>query len=141
MAAVNPYLNFNGNAEEAFNFYKAVFGKEFSTIVRFKDMDSGQAQSETDGNKIMHVSLPISSETILMASDVPSGYPAVTGGNNMNISVNTESEEEARKIFDGLSSGGKIIMVLDKTFWGALFGMFTDKFGVQWMVNYDYKKD
>jgi PhnB protein len=142
MAAVNPYLNFNGTTEEAFNFYKSVFGGEFLTLQRFSDMPSEiPAPAGTDQGRILHVSLPISAETVLMGSDVPDSYPAPITGTNFSISINTESEEEATKLFNGLSAGGQVTMPLAKAFWGAYFGMFTDKFGIQWMVNYDYNQN
>jgi PhnB protein len=143
MASVNPYLTFAGNCEEAFNFYKSVFGGEFPYFGRFKDMPPMEGEgcapmSEEDGEKVMHVSLPISNETILMGSDSSEAWGQSTvQGNNFSISINTESKEEADKLFDGLSAGGKITMPMDTTFWGAYFGMFTDKFGIQWMVNHD----
>lgn len=139
MAQVNPYLTFNGTCEAAFNFYKSVFGGDFPYIGRFKDMpgDVPEAAKEL----IMHVSLPISKETILMGSDSSEAFgQTTTMGNNFSVSINAESEDEARKLFEGLSAGGKITMPLDKTFWGAFFGMFTDKFGINWMVNYDYEQ-
>ncbi len=135
MATINPYLNFNGNAELAFNFYKSVFGGEFIAIQRFKDMPSAE-MSETDGQKIMHISLPISKETVLMGSDVPSSYPQSVFGTNISLSVNPDSEAETERIFNALSAGGKIGMPLAKAFWGAYFGMCTDQFGIHWMVNY-----
>lgn len=141
MAQVNPYLTFNGECEAAFNHYKSVFGGEFPYIGRFKDMPSEQEIPEAEGNLIMHVSLPISSETILMGSDTSETFgQTVQRGTNVAISINTESEEEATRFFNGLSEGGQITMPLEKTFWGALFGMFTDRFGINWMVNYDYEK-
>lgn len=140
MAQINPYLTFDGNCEEAFNFYKSVFGGGFTYMGRFKDMPSETEMPESEKEKIMHVSLPISKETVLMGSDSLQGYCQETGtGSNITISINTESEEEAFKIFNDLSAGGKVTMPLEKTFWGALFGMFTDKFGISWMVNYDYE--
>jgi len=143
MAQVNAYINFKGNCEEAFNFYRSVFGGEFPYIGRYKDMPPGEAGhgSVTDGEKIMHISLPISKETILMGSDIGGEWAADTViGNNIQLSVNAGSEEEANRIFNALSAGGRVSMPLEKTFWGALFGMFTDKFGINWMVNYDYEK-
>jgi len=141
MAQVNPYLTFNGNCEEAFNFYKSVFGGEFPYIGRFKDMPSETSLPENVGNLIMHVTLPISSETILMGSDSNEAFGQVAqAGTNVSISINTDSEDEATKLFNGLSAGGKVTMPLEKTFWGAFFGMFTDKFGIHWMVNYDYEQ-
>jgi PhnB protein len=142
MASISPYLTFNGNCEEAFNFYKSVFGGEFPYVGRFKDMPASPNYPpvpESEGNKIMHISLPISKETVLMGSDSSEAFgKATVAGSNFSISINTESEEEARRLFNGLSAGGTVTMPLDKTFWGALFGMFVDKFGIQWMVNYDY---
>ncbi|WP_026898982.1 VOC family protein [Daejeonella oryzae] len=141
MAQINPYLNFKGNCEEAFNFYKSVFGTEFLQVSRYNEMppSEGQPAMEIDGEKIMHISLPISKETVLMGSDVGGEWLEKTiDGNNIHLSVNTDSEEEANKIFDGLKDGGIVSMPLEKTFWGALFGMMTDKFGINWMVNYDY---
>lgn len=143
MAQINPYINFNGNCEEAFNFYKSVFGGEFPMISRFKDMPpaEGQPAMNVDGEKIMHVSLPISKETVLMGSDIGGEWAKHSVvGNNIQLSVNAETEEEANRIFNGLSEGGRVTMPLDKTFWGALFGMFIDKFGIYWMVNYDYNQ-
>ena len=141
MATVHPYLNFNGTAEAAFTFYRSVFGGEFTFIAKFKDMPSEVPSMGADeGEKIMHVSLPIGN-TVIMGSDIPASYPAGIMGTNFNVSVNTDSEAEADKIFNGLSAGGKVLMPIAKTFWGAYFGMFTDKFGVQWMVNYDYNQE
>ena len=141
MAQVNPYLVFNGTCEEAFNFYKSVFGGEFTHIGKFKDMPSETPLSEEVGNLVMHVSFPISAETILMGSDTNEAFgQSAIAGTNVSISINTESEEEAIKLYNGLSAGGKATMPLEKTFWGAFFGMFTDKFGIHWMVNYDYEK-
>lgn len=144
MAQINPYLTFKGNCEEAFNFYKSVFGGEFPYMGRYKDTPpSPEYQvSEAEQEKIMHVSLPISKETVLMGSDVMDSYShATTMGNNISISINADSEEEANRIFNGLSAGGTVTMPLAKTFWAALFGMFTDKFGINWMVNYDEKSE
>ncbi|MEO6722149.1 MAG: VOC family protein [Ferruginibacter sp.] len=142
MAAVNPYLNFNGNAGEAFNFYKSVFGGEFITLQHYSDMPSTEPALDSNPGKVLHVALPIGQGTVLMASDVPDSDSASSfvAGNNYSVCINTESEEEATKLFDGLSAGGQITMPLAKAFWGAYFGMFNDKFGVQWMVNYTYEQ-
>lgn len=143
MVQINPYLNFKGNCEAAFNFYKTVFGGEFLQISRYKDMplSVGKPAMEIDGDLIMHVSLPISKEIFLMGSDVGGEWAQQTvQGNNIQLSVNTESEEEAVRVFNGLADGGHVKMPLEKTFWGAYFGMLTDKFGINWMVNYDYKQ-
>jgi PhnB protein len=143
MAAINPYLTFDGTCEAAFTFYKSVFGGEFPFVGRFNEMPpmEGQTIPEEEGNKIMHISLPISKETTLMGSDSSAAFGHNhVAGNNFSISINAESEEEATKLFNGLSADGQVTMPLDKTFWGAYFGMFTDKFGIQWMVNYDYNQ-
>ena len=139
MAAVNPYLIFNGNCEEAFLFYKSVFGGEFPYIGKFSDMPADENSpklSESDANRVMHVCLPIG-ETMLMGSDSNEASGAVTFGSNFSVSINTESTEEADRIFNGLSADGNPFMPMNKTFWGAYFGMFVDKFGVHWMVNFD----
>lgn len=141
MATVNPYLTFQGNCEEAFTFYKSVFGGEYPYIGKFKDMPAAEncaPISAEEGEKIMHVSLPISKETILMGSDSSEAFGHSTViGNNFSISINTDTAEEADKLFNGLSAGGAVSMPMDKTFWGAYFGMFTDKFGINWMINFD----
>jgi PhnB protein len=138
MVAINPYLNFGGNCEEAFNFYKSVFGGEFNTLMRFKDIPAEYQMAESEGEKIMHVSLPIGQGTVLMGSDRPATMGPATLGNSYYISINAASEAEAAKLFKGLSAGGQVTMPLDRAFWGAYFGMCTDKYGVQWMVNYEY---
>lgn len=142
MATVNPYLNFNGNTEEAFNFYRSVFGGEFITVQRFKDTPEADKIAKADRNKIMHIALPIGDGTILMATDAleSMGHP-LTVGNNFYMSVSAESEKEADKLFKALSAGGRVTIPLEKAFWGAYFGMFTDKFGIQWMINYDYNQN
>ncbi len=140
MASVNIYLIFNGNCEEAFNFYKSVFGGEIPYMGRYKDMppDAGKPISPEDANKIMHVSLPISKETMIMGSDAGGEWASdYSEGNNFSISINTGSKEEADKLFNGLSAGGKVTMPMNKTFWGDYFGMFTDKFGINWMVSFN----
>lgn len=140
MTTVNVYLNFDGKCEEAFEFYKSVFGGEFSYIGRFNEMpqDENNKLSEEDGNKIMHVSLPISAETNLFGSDTVGAWsPKLVQGNNYSISINASSKEEADRLFNGLSVGGQVTMPLENTFWGAYFGMFVDKFGINWMVNFD----
>ena len=141
MPAFNPYLNFNGNTEEAFNFYKSVFGGEFITVIRFKDTPEAGRVPAADKEKIMHVALPIGKGNVLMATDAleSMGHKLHTG-NNFSISISTESREEADTLYRKLSSGGKIEMPLGDTFWGAYFGMFADKFGIQWMINYDTKQ-
>ena len=141
MATINPYLNFNGNTEEAFNFYKSVFGGEFMALMRWKDAPESEKIPPGDRDKIMHVSLPIGQGNVLMATDAcESMGQTVTVGNNFYVCIAAESKEEAEKLFNGLSAGGKIVMPLQDMFWGAYFGMFTDKFGIQWMVSFDYNQ-
>jgi PhnB protein len=140
MPGVNPYLTFNDNAEEAFNFYKSIFGGEFIALMRFKDMDCGMPIPENEQQKVMHVSLPIGKDTILMASDTPASMGKVNPGNNFSIAVNTDSKEQADEFYKGLSAGGNITMPMQDSFWGAYFGMCTDKFGINWMVSYDYNQ-
>ncbi len=138
MATLNAYLNFLGNTEEAFNFYKSVFGGEFLVLQRFKDTPAAGEVPLADQDKLMHVALQISPGYILMGTDaLESSGHTITMGNNINLSLSAESKEEADKLFNGLSAGGTVTMPMDKMFWGAYFGMFNDKFGVQWMVNFD----
>lgn len=142
MAKINPYLNFKGNTEDAFNFYKSVFGGEFAMLQRFKDIPNQEGcenMSEADKEKLMHVALPISNGHVLMATDAVGEHAEkFIEGNNISLSISADSKEEADKIFNGLSAGGDITMPLSDTFWGAYFGMCKDKFGISWMVNYDY---
>ena len=138
MATVNPYLNFLGNTEEAFNFYKSVFGGEFAMVMRFKDVPPEHKMSPTEDEKIMHIALPLGQGSILMGSDIPEAYGKVVPGTNITISISTSSEEEADNFFKGLSEGGQPTMPMEKAFWGSYFGMLTDKFDVQWMISYDY---
>ena len=141
MKQMHVYLNFDGNAEEAFNFYKSVFGGEFSNVQKFKDMPGSEKMPAEDANKIMHIALPLSSGYTLMASDtIKSMGPELKVGNNVYINLSPDSEEEADRLFNGLSAGGKVETALQKTFWGAYFGSFADKYGVQWMINYEYQK-
>lgn len=138
MAKMNPYLNFDGTAEEAFNFYKSVFGGEFTGVHKLGDAPQSEQLPENEKSRIMHISLPINEHTTLMASDIlPSmGHQLVVGNNNY-ISLHPESREEALHLFNGLSAGGQIEMPLEDAFWGAYFGSFKDKYGVQWMINYE----
>ena len=140
MAKVNPYLIFNGNCEDAFLFYKSVFDTDFSQISKFGDMPpvEGQLLSESDKNRVMHVSLPIGNDSFLFGSDANSMSGDVKMGENISISIDANSKEEADKLFNGLSNGGVIKMPIAKTFWNAYFGMFEDKFGIHWMVNFDF---
>jgi len=137
MPAINPYLNFPGNTEDAFNFYKSVFGGEFLTLQRFKDTpDAGNLPAGVE-NQVMHVALPIGKNNILMGTDAPESMGfSLTVGTNQYICISPDSREEATKLFDGLSAGGKVEMDLQDMFWGAYYGSLTDKFGVKWMVNY-----
>jgi len=138
MKSINPYLNFPGNAEEAFNFYKKVFGGDFvGGINRFKDTPDAAKLSAADQEKVMHVGLQMGNGNYLMATDAleSMGFK-VAFGNNFYISIDAESKEEADKLFKGLSDGGKIGMPMKDEFWGAYFGILTDKFGVQWMINF-----
>jgi PhnB protein len=138
MAIINPYLNFKGNTEEAFNFYRSVFGGEFTIVQRFKDTPEASRVQPEDLDKIMHIALPIGNGNVLMATDaLESVGHKVDYGTNFHLSITPENLEEANKLFNGLSAGGKVAVPFEKAFWGAFFGMFTDKFGVQWMVNYD----
>lgn len=141
MATVNIYLTFDGNCEAAFDFYKSVFGGEFPYVGRFGEMppgEDGKGVTEEEANRIMHISLPISKETILMGSDTGGEWAAnYRPGNNFSISVNAENRGEADTLFAGLSAGGQVTMPLADMFWGAYFGSLTDKFGINWMVNYD----
>ena len=140
MVSINPYLNFLGNTEEAFNFYKSVFGGEFVKIVRFKDLSNeGFVVSEKEANKIMHIALPIGNN-ILMANDVPEIMGKTNERENRSkISIRAESREEADKLFNGLSAGGEIEMPISDSPLGSYFGMFRDKFGIEWMVDFDAK--
>lgn len=137
MATTNTYLNFNGNCEEAFDFYKSVFGGEFTYIGRFGEMPESEEYKvpEADRNKVMHVSLPIG-KSILMGSDCGGEWaPSFVQGNNFSVSITADTKEEADKLFNALAQGGQITMPLDHTFWGDYFGMLTDKFGVNWMMS------
>jgi PhnB protein len=138
MAIINPHINFNGNAEEAFNFYKSVFGGEFAKIMRFKDLASAEFPvAENEANKIMHIALPIG-KSVLMANDVPEILGRTNENENRSkIVISAESKEEADRLFNGLSAGGQIEMPIADSPWGSYFGMFRDKYGIEWMVDYD----
>ena len=138
MAQINPHINFNGNAEEAFTFYKSIFGGAFSKIVRFKDFSNEEFQvAEKEANKIMHIALPIG-KNVLMANDVPEIMGLTNENENRSkISISTASKEEADKLFNGLSVNGQIEMPIGDSPWGTYFGMLRDKFGIEWMVDYD----
>jgi PhnB protein len=140
MAQINPHINFNGNAEEAFTFYKSVFGGEFAKILRFKDISSPEFPvTENDANKIIHIALPIG-KNILIANDVPESMGKTNENENRSkISISAESKEEADKLFNGLSAGGQIEAPIGDSLWGSYFGMFRDKYGIEWMVDFDPK--
>ncbi|MFM7022297.1 MAG: VOC family protein [Flavobacteriales bacterium] len=144
MAVVNVYLNFNGNCEEAFNFYKSAFGGDFSYVGRFNEIppqEGAPAMPKEMSEKIMHISLPISKETSIMGSDTGGEWaPSFKQGNNFSISINAQSKDEADRLFNALSKGGKVTMPLDNTFWGDYFGMLEDKFGVNWMISFNDKQ-
>jgi len=142
MVKINPYLNFNGDTEKAFNFYKSVFGGEFTALERFKDVPSSeQPMPKNEGERIMHIALPIGDGNTLMASDISEGMGMkLTQGNNVYLSLHPDTIEESERLFNELSRGGKIEMKFEKMFWGAYYGSLTDKFGVQWMINYQEKK-
>jgi len=141
MAQISPYIHFNGNAEEAFTFYKSAFGGEFATIVRFKDMAiPGQPISEKEADKIMHIALPIGKNSVLMGSDTPEFMGRHNEKENRSkISVSAESKEEAYQLFNGLSAGGEVEMPIDESSWGSYFCMFRDKYGIEWMIDFDPK--
>lgn len=141
MALINPYIHFNGNAEEAFNFYKSAFGGEFAMVIRFKDMPmEGHPIPESEANRIMHIALPIGKGSVLMGSDTPE----FMGKHNLRenrskISISAESKEEADHLFNGLSAGGEVEMPMEDSPWGSYFGMFRDKYGIEWMIDFDAK--
>ena len=139
MALINPHINFNGNAEEAFTFYKSVFGGEFAKLVRFKDLaGSGFPVAEKEANKIMLIALPIGKSNMLMANDVPESMGTTNENENRSkIVVITESKEEADKLFKGLSAGGQIEGPIGDSPWGSYFGCFRDKYGIEWIVEFD----
>ncbi len=147
MATINLYLHFDGNAEQALNFYKSVFGGEFGVLRRWKDMagaEGGEEMklAENELDKIMHGSLPIGNGSVLMASDAPEsmGKKRIAEA-NFSISVSAESKEETEKLFNGISTGGTVTMPLADAFWGSYFGMCTDRFCIKWMFNYDYNQN
>ena len=135
MTKLNPYLSFNGNAEEAFNFYKSVFGGDFGALMRWGDnAEACKEMSDTDKNLIMHISLPVG-DSVIMASDSPMGPLNV--GNNFNVAISPETRQDADRFFSGLSEGGNVTCPMQDMFWGGYFGSFTDKFGINWLINHD----
>lgn len=141
MKAINPWINFNGNAEEAFTFYKSVFGGEFTKIVRFKDIATAESPvPEKEARKIMLIALPIGRNNVLMANDVPESMGRTNENENRSkIAVSAESREEADSLFSGLSQDGSIEGSLGNTMWGSYGGMFRDKYGIEWIVEFDPK--
>jgi PhnB protein len=137
MAAANIYLNFLGNTEEVFDFYKSVFGGDYAMLMRFKDTHEAPKLPEADQNKIMHIALPIGSSVLMGTDALESLGQKLTMGNNFSISIHTDTKADADKFFGGISSGGKVTMPMADTFWGSYFGMCIDKFGIQWMISYD----
>jgi len=139
MRTINPWINFNGNAEEAFTFYKSVFGGDFAKIIRFGDLSSAEfSVAESEANKIMHIALPIGKHNVLMANDVPEFMGRVNESENRSkITVSAESREEADQIFTGLSAGGDIEGPIGDGPWGTYAGMFRDKYGIEWIVEFD----
>jgi PhnB protein len=135
MAAINPYLNFNGNTEDAFNFYRSVFGGEFQSLMRWSDNPDCAEWAEADKQKLMHISLPIGSNVLMGTDTLEAMGQSVTPGTNFSITISPDSRVEADRIFKELSAGGKVEMEMQDMFWGAYFGSFTDKFGIQWMIN------
>jgi len=138
MTALNPYLNFNGNTEEVFNFYRSVFGGEFAMLMRFGETPGCEEMPETEKDGIMHIALPIGNN-VIMGTDVPKSMEQVSTGTNMSISVHVDSREEADRVYNGLSAGGKATMPMNDMFWGDYYGMLTDKFDIQWMVSFSTK--
>jgi PhnB protein len=139
MRTINPWINFNGNAEEAFTFYRSVFGGEFAKIIRFKDLASAEFPvDENEADKIMHIALPIGKHNVLMANDVPEVMGRVNESENRSkIVVSAESKEEADQIFNGLSAGGDVEGPIGDGPWGTYAGMFRDKYGIEWIVEFD----
>jgi len=135
---VHPYLNFDGKAEEAFEFYSTVFGVEIKDKMKMGDSQGGENLSEDEKNRIMHISLPLGEGVFLMASDIfPSAGHTLRKGNQTYVMLDVETKEEADRLFKGLSEGGEIEMEMEDMFWGAYFGSFTDKFGILWMIHRD----
>jgi PhnB protein len=137
MPSVSPYLGFNDTCGPAFELYKSVFGGEYQTLMRFKDVPG---QPPADGEKVMHVSLPIGGGTYLMGSDRPSQSGKGVPGDHFNVSLQADSKAEADRVYKGLSAGGKATMPMADVFWGSYFGMLTDRFGIQWMIGFDPKQ-
>lgn len=142
MASIFPFIHFNGNAEEAFLFYKSVFGGDFSTLIRYKEINFDSSfNAEKEAEKIMHIELPIHKHSVLMGSDTPEQLGKHSEmETRTKISISAESKEEADNIFKDLSKDGQIEMPIQDSPWGTYFGMFRDKFGIEWMIDFDPKK-
>jgi PhnB protein len=138
MSSLHPYLLFEGNCEDAFNLYKSVFGGDFEMVSRYKDVPPDVPVPDAEKDQIMHISLPVGDGNMLMGSDRPAHTGKNIVGNNYSITISTDSENQADDYFNGLSAGGKVTMPMEKTFWGAYFGMLVDKYGINWMISYDY---
>jgi PhnB protein len=140
MTTINPYIYFNGNCENAFNFYKCVFRQEFTYIGRYKDVPNSDRQTFNEADeKIMHVSLPISSETILMGSDNKEAYEESITFNTFSLIIHTDSKDEADRLFNELSENGEVKMPMNLTFWGSYYGICIDKFGISWKITTESK--
>ncbi|MEL1243654.1 VOC family protein [Flavobacterium sp. DGU11] len=142
MKFINPYLNFNGNTEEVFTFYRSVLGGEFAMVMRFRDTEGCEHMPEDEKDGIMHIALPVGS-SVIMGTDVPKSMEQVVNGTSVSLCVHMDSREEADRIFNGLSEGGKVTMPMEDMFWGDYFGSFFDKYGIQWMISFstqDYSK-
>jgi PhnB protein len=141
MLSINPYLNFPGSTEEAMNFYKSILGGEFTAFQRYGEIPGGERMPEADKTRVIHIALQVNKTTTIMATDALSMAEATfRRGNDFSVCIQAESEAEVDRIFDGMAAGGKIEMPVNKTFWGAYFGICIDKYGVQWMINYSYNK-
>ncbi|MCB0699609.1 MAG: VOC family protein [Chitinophagales bacterium] len=144
MTTVSPYLHFSGKCEEAFNFYQSALGGEFQMVMRVKDMPADvpgpKPQTEEEGNQILHMGLQLNERTTILGSDMPEAFGPATPGRNFAVYLNFDNDEITQKAFEGLSAGGNVTMPLAPSFWGALFGMCTDKYGVSWMVSCELKQ-
>ena len=138
MTSINPYLTFDGNCEEAFDFYRSVFGRECSSMQRFSEGPPGMPVAPEDADKVMHVSLPLADGQVLMGSDQLAGRGGVNVGNTISISIGPDSADEGRRIFEALAKGGTVVMPYETQFWDADYGMCIDRFGIGWMVNYEH---
>lgn len=138
MATINPWINFNGNAFEAFTFYKSIFGGEFTKIVHLKDLASAEFPvADADAEKIMLITLPISKDNVLIGNDVPSFMGQVNENENRSkILITTESKEEADTVFNGLSAGGAVEAPMSMSPWNTYFGMLRDKYGIEWIIEF-----